>query len=739
MTEDERAPARVARATHGGVIVAYLGLTVLVTWPLALNMATAIPGGGDSWQFYWNLWWTERALVDLQTSPFFTPDLYYPHGADLHFHTLNLLPNVLALPVVALFGLTVGYNVIAFAGFALGGYGAYRLAYYLLPDGRATERRQAAFVAGAAFTFTSYHVVHLMGHLDMVSVQWLPLYALFLFKTWREPGRWNPVLAALFLTATALTSWYYALYMLCFTLLFLGWSAAVTGGGRRLLAPSGRVASVLAMWLVTVSPVLVPMLVLGSDAGAVPDPQYDTRRFSADLLAWFVPPFLHPLGRQRIFPVYETLARNGNPIEAAVFLGYVPMALAVVALRSHTRWSYRQFWGLGLAAFTLLALGPRLHVGGHTVTLFGWPLPLPYELFARLPFADIPRNPSRFAVMSALCLAMLSGYGAFRLLTRVSTARAGLVTVALAGAVVFEQTGAPFPQSPVEMPPFYTGLTAVDRGGALLEVPIPDDPTIYPRRMLYQTGHRTPTYGGYLSRGLPPLAFSGLPGFGQFKHLRTGLDDVVRYDAGRLGQISRFVLNRHDARVVVIDKTLLTPAELARARRVAMTVLGAMPPFFEDAMTLAYRVPIATSPVAPVVWLDRGWHVLEKSQSGPRPADQARWRWLGEEAGLRLYAPSDGTIRLGLRARAFAQPRRLTILVDGVVAGTLHVREQPEDFEVQLHVTAGEHEVTLRSLDGTAVPGGGDGRDLSIACFRIEVIRDARASTADLGAVAKRP
>ena len=136
-------------ATHGGVVAAYLGLTVLVTWPLALNVATAIPGGGDSWQFYWNLWWTERALVELQTSPFFTTEVHFPHGSALYFHTLNLLPNVLALPVVALFGLTVGYNVIAFAGFALGGYGAYRLAHYLLPDGSAATRHLAAFVAGA--------------------------------------------------------------------------------------------------------------------------------------------------------------------------------------------------------------------------------------------------------------------------------------------------------------------------------------------------------------------------------------------------------------------------------------------------------------------------------------------------------------------------------------------------------------------------------------------------------------
>ena len=197
----------------------------------------------------------------------------------------------------------------------------------------------------------------------------------------------------------------------------------------------------------------------------------------------------------------------------------------------------------------------------------------------------------------------------------------------------------------------------------------------------------------------------------------------MRYDADRLEQVSRFVLSRHAARVVVVDKTLLTPVELGSARVVAQAVLGAAPPLFEDATTLAYRVPAAAVPVAPVVWLDRGWHVLEEALLAPPPADPARWRWIGEEAGLRLFVGTEGMVRLRLRARAFAQPRRLAVLVDGVTRQTLRVEEAPADFEVRFQVAAGEHELTLRSLDGTAVPGDGDRRDLSVACFEIAVDR----------------
>ena len=64
MTLAASAPSsRRVLVTHGGIIAAYLGLTVLVTSPRALNVATAIPGGGDSWQSFWNLWCTTHALV----------------------------------------------------------------------------------------------------------------------------------------------------------------------------------------------------------------------------------------------------------------------------------------------------------------------------------------------------------------------------------------------------------------------------------------------------------------------------------------------------------------------------------------------------------------------------------------------------------------------------------------------------------------------------------------------------
>src|SRR4051812_44015102 len=102
---------------EGLCLAGYGVLTAVATYPLILRARTSVPLGGDIWMYLWNIWWVKRAVVDLHVSPFFTRDLYFPYGANLYFHTLNLLPNVLAIPVAIAFGLPSAYNTIAFAAF----------------------------------------------------------------------------------------------------------------------------------------------------------------------------------------------------------------------------------------------------------------------------------------------------------------------------------------------------------------------------------------------------------------------------------------------------------------------------------------------------------------------------------------------------------------------------------------------------------------------------------------------
>ena len=140
-------------------LAAYAVLAAIATYPLVLHLRTAIPGADDAFQFYWNLWWVKRARVVLHVNPYAIGDLYFPYGAHLYFHTLNLLQDVIALPIALLLGLPAAYNFVVFLSFMLSGYAVYRLSLYVLeqevdPGGvvvHARAARRAAFVAGAAF------------------------------------------------------------------------------------------------------------------------------------------------------------------------------------------------------------------------------------------------------------------------------------------------------------------------------------------------------------------------------------------------------------------------------------------------------------------------------------------------------------------------------------------------------------------------------------------------------------
>ena len=298
-------------------LAGYLFLTLALTYPLVTQLAAAIPGDGfDGWQNYWNLWWVKRALVDSTTSPFFTGLLYYPTGVSLLFHTLNPFNGLFTLPVQLALGLIPAYNVAVLFSFAVGGFGAYLLARHGLGTGRYS--RPAAFVAGLVFTFAPVHIAHLLGHLQVLSLEWIPFLRVVPAPHARAQARRDVALTVFFLVLIALCDWYFVLYCAILTAVVLVYHVVAGLIAGRAVRPkalvrrlSGTVAAVAAAWLLfalVLSPVLVPMV---AEAHAsrymVPDPA-QSRLLSADLLAFVTPLEFHPVwgtwaarGRQGVF------------------------------------------------------------------------------------------------------------------------------------------------------------------------------------------------------------------------------------------------------------------------------------------------------------------------------------------------------------------------------------------------------------------------------------------------------
>ncbi|HEX8284693.1 MAG TPA: hypothetical protein VF588_15115 [Pyrinomonadaceae bacterium] len=202
-----RAGVRGALSAFGRVRVArellvvgvFCLLTALLTWPYVTRLRDAVVDPGDPYLVTWIMWWdyhqTFRDPLNL-----FHANTFYPLKYTLAFseHCWGLALPFFPLFALGLRPLTV-HAVAMFFGFALSGYGAFRLGRTL------TGSVGVGWVAGVVFAFVPFRF-HLMSQLVYLFTPWLPLLfeALVLFarrRSWRRAA-W---LGAAFLM-TGLTS-----------------------------------------------------------------------------------------------------------------------------------------------------------------------------------------------------------------------------------------------------------------------------------------------------------------------------------------------------------------------------------------------------------------------------------------------------------------------------------------------------------------------------------------------------
>ena len=649
-----RHPSAGARS-HLYVIAGYALLALVLTYPLAFHYATAIPGDGfDGLQNYWNLWWVRRALLDLNISPFFTRELYYPNGASLYFHTLNIFNGLVSLPVQLVTGLAAAYNTTVLFTFVASGYGTFLLARRMLGRlGRSDDRSNLiAFAGGFVFAFAPFRFAHLLGHMQVLSTEWIPFFVLSFLQLPERRGSLSrrALLTAFFLVLNALCDWYYVLYLLIFCALVLGWRwlrPADDGRERtvagptapRFIAPVRDTLMVGILFSAIMSPILAPMLAEAGSASYLRPPFDETILLSADLLAFFLPSEFHPWWGSVMKPIADQFTSSLS--ERTVFAGFVVLGLAAVGV-----WRYRMraaFWVLLLASFFVLALGPYVHVLGRIVL----PFPFPYAwLYQLVPLVRITRSVSRFDVMVMLSLAMLAVLG----LRVVATQRRWIF---LWGALIgVEFLAIPYPLTLIEVPAFYQSLRAEQGNFAILELPINWD---RPDPLLYQTVHEHPLISAYTSRTNPLSIVERTPILNQ---LRTLEPDIIVYEASRIGFS---VLADLDIRYVINHPlTMGVGDERAVTSQVLKQLFGFEPLAVNEANLVVYRVP-PPAPYVPYLTLGEGWGSVEIDAARPkrqiaceRPSSgggPAGFQICFAELNVHRRSEQELILRVGARAR----------------------------------------------------------------------------------------
>jgi hypothetical protein len=387
------------------LLLLFLILSLFMTYPMVTYLGSGIPGWeGDNLFYIRQLWWVKHSLVDLQTSPFFDPFAYYPVGYQVANGELTPANTILFLPITAIWGPVVSYNVILIFSFFASAVGAYLWVWHL------TSCCSAGLVAGVIFAFLPYRFAHLPGHMELMSTQWIPLalFALERFIASRQV-RWA-IASGVSIALIALSSWYYAYSALLLLPVYVllrtcPWRTHWTERGWwQGLLIIGLVAFVL------VIPFAIPYRQM-AERGYLSRTVAQTDAWSLNPYDFFTPNLSHPVWGGHLGELFPKQA--GQWVERGVSLGYVAIVLSIIGLRKSKEASWVKAVVLLWALSYLIALGPTLHFHDQQVRLFSWPVPLPaYALYAWMPFTSSMRVMTRFGLWTGLMTSALAGWGA---------------------------------------------------------------------------------------------------------------------------------------------------------------------------------------------------------------------------------------------------------------------------------------------------------------------------------------
>lgn len=462
----------------------YLVVFCLYTYPLILDFPTHFfADQGDGLQNVWNIWWVNKAVSELRQLPWHTSWLHYPSGVSLLGSTLNPFNGFLGIVLLKFLTLVEVHNSIVILSFVLGGVTAFWLAYYL------TGSYGASMIAGFIFTFSNYHFAHAEGHLQLVSLEWLPLFVLCWHVVLKRPGIPMAVAAAVTLIAVVLCDYYYFFYCVLMGILMGLWYAFKQRDFFFFIRKKHAIPLVVftALVVAAAGPLVFSLLLLNAR-----DPLLGVHspvKSSLDLLSPFIP------GGHWYFagltqPFWSKLTVNIHESSVHMGLSVIFVLIFVWLKRGREECENVRFWYGALFFFMIMSLGPVLHIWGREVPF----IRLPYLLLEKVfPPLRLSGAPVRMMVMVMLTASVISAVG-FRLLLRMPAGRRWLVPLLLV-VLSIEYLPKPLPASRPPVPHYVRFLQMLPDGGGII------DSVTRPTLALYfQTIHQKPMAFGYVAR-----------------------------------------------------------------------------------------------------------------------------------------------------------------------------------------------------------------------------------------------
>lgn len=473
-----RSKAEAPSAWREGVGAAalFLAVTVLVTWPLALQPTRWLGapfGPGDPFLNLWILGWDLEVLVGRPAAFFtggvFDAPIFHPARQALAFSDHQLLQALLVSPVyLATRQPVLAYNLVWLGSLWASGLTMW---WYLR---QVTGQHLAALAGGLAFAFSAYRLSHIV-HLQLQPLYFLPLAALAVHRLVARRRRRDGAWLGLWFGLTAVSSVYYAVIGGLGLLTLLVGLVVAAGRSRlsRLVVPLLTAAVVAAVLVV---PVTIPYLQAQQREGFARNLE-EASRHAASPAAYISAPPWRPAPLTLVAPTEEQALHPGWG--ALILAGLAVASLGVHRRRPHV-WAWLAVVVIGL----VLSLGPD---GWRTV--YAWCHRWLFGFHA-------VRAPARFGMLVSFGIAALGAYGLAWAWTRSTRLR----VVAVAGLIVLggetlwwrlPVTAAPELASPVAV-----WLRDVEGPGAVAYLPMPADRGATPI-MLDTLVHQRPIVNGY--------------------------------------------------------------------------------------------------------------------------------------------------------------------------------------------------------------------------------------------------
>ncbi len=385
-----------------------------------------------------------------------------------------------------MFGETAAYNLLILTSFILAGIFMYYLARHL------TGSKPASFLAGIAYAFCPYHLMHAQVHVNLSIIQWMPLFLLCLYLLIEKRTWPRATMTGLTFSLVMLSDFHYGLFTTMLATIILAVELFSAWRGQRLRKPAAstlaKLALIAAIIVLIVAPFVLTLMNASKNEGL--EGRSNTTEllhYSARPWDYILPPADNPILGKFTSSFINSHSHGAEDYEVTNYLGFVVAIMAIAGLilvfgrkaRRRRRESEPRTrvtearrnrviisMATGAAMFFVLSLPPQFHLGSMKIYL-----PSVF-LQKALPLL---RCYSRFGVMVLLCIVVIASYGiTFLLRRKVFASCQALVVTVLAMLIILEFAIVP-PFKYIEtkpIPPLYTYLAKQKFAGGIAYYPM---------------------------------------------------------------------------------------------------------------------------------------------------------------------------------------------------------------------------------------------------------------------------